>query len=402
MVKLSSVAEILNGDRSSNYPSGKDFIAYGIPFINAGHLKNGKIDFSNMDYISKQKYEQLSGAKIQKKDILLCLRGSLGKYAVAEIDAGAPASSIAVIRPNETIISSEFLTCIISSFLFQKQIDLENNGSSQPNLSASSVANFIIPFPPLDEQKRIAEALSDVDELISSLEKLIEKYKSIKATCLQQMFPQKGETTPKMRLPGFTGAWEQRKFSEIVETRRGLTYKPSDICENGVRVLRSSNIDDDSFVLRDDDVFVKAEAVNIDYTKENDILITAANGSSRLVGKHAIIGQVSPKSTVHGGFMLLGATKEPYFVNASMGSSWYRHFIELFVSGGNGAIGNLNKNDLDNQDILVPSEEERQKIGVFFKQLDNLITLHQRKLNKAKKIKQGMMQQLLTGKIRLM
>jgi len=56
MVKLSSVAEILNGDRSSNYPSGKDFIAYGIPFINAGHLKNGKIDFSNMDYISKQKY----------------------------------------------------------------------------------------------------------------------------------------------------------------------------------------------------------------------------------------------------------------------------------------------------------------------------------------------------------
>lgn len=74
MVKLSSVAEILNGDRSSNYPSGKDFIAYGIPFINAGHLKNGKIDFSNMDYISKQKYEQLSGAKIQKKDILLCLR----------------------------------------------------------------------------------------------------------------------------------------------------------------------------------------------------------------------------------------------------------------------------------------------------------------------------------------
>ena len=204
------------------------------------------------------------------------------------------------------------------------------------------------------------------------------------------------ETTkkPAIRFAGYNDAWEQRKFSEIVETRRGLTYKPSDICENGVRVLRSSNIDDDSFVLRDDDVFVKAEAVNIDYTKENDILITAANGSSRLVGKHAIIGQVSPKSTVHGGFMLLGATKEPYFVNASMSSSWYRHFIELFVAGGNGTIGNINKNDLDNQGILVPSEEERQKIGAFFKQLDHLITLHQRKYSMLMNIKKSMLEKM--------
>ena len=76
--------------------------------------------------------------------------------------------------------------------------------------------------------------------------------------------------------------------------------------------------------------------------------------------------------------MLLGTTKEPHFVNASMGSSWYRRFIELFVAGGNGAIGNLNKNDLDNQEIAIPSEDEQKKIGAFFQHLDNLITLHQR------------------------
>ena len=189
---------------------------------------------------------------------------------------------------------------------------------------------------------------------------------------------QEKASIPAIRFAGFTDAWEQRKLGEIVETRRGLTYTPSDICDDGVRVLRSSNIDEDSFTLKSDDVFVREQAVNIAYARENDILITAANGSSRLVGKHAIISQISDKSTVHGGFMLLGSTEEPHFINASMSSSWYKRFIALFVAGGNGAIGNLNKNDLDNQDILVPSKREQQQIGAFFRHLDHLITLHQR------------------------
>ena len=133
---------------------------------------------------------------------------------------------------------------------------------------------------------------------------------------------------PSIRFRGFDNAWEQRKFSDVVTTRRGLTYKPSDIRKNGVRVLRSSNIAEDSFTLGDEDVFVVREAVNIDCARANDILITAANGSSRLVGKHTIITGIPEESAVHGGFMLLGTTKEPHFVNASMGSSWYRRFIE--------------------------------------------------------------------------
>lgn len=199
---------------------------------------------------------------------------------------------------------------------------------------------------------------------------------------------------PEIRFKGFNEAWEQRKFSDVVSTRRGLTYKPSDIRKNGVRVLRSSNIAEDSFTLSDEDVFVVREVVNIDCARANDILITAANGSSRLVGKHTIISGIPEESAVHGGFMLLGTTKEPHFVNASMGSSWYRRFIELFVAGGNGAIGNLNKNDLDNQEIAIPSEEEQKKIGSFFRQLDHLITLHQRKYDKLINVKKSMLEKM--------
>ena len=199
---------------------------------------------------------------------------------------------------------------------------------------------------------------------------------------------------PRIRFKGYTDAWEQRKFSELANTRRGLTYDPANITENGVRVLRSSNIKEDVFSLSEDDVFVCPNAVNIEYVREHEILITAANGSTRLVGKHAIIIGISEKSAVHGGFMLIATAKSPFFLNASMSAPWYTKFINLFVAGGNGAIGNLNKNDLDGQNVYVPLETEQTQIGEFFKQLDNLITLHQRKVEKLKNIKSALLEKM--------
>ena len=168
-------------------------------------------------------------------------------------------------------------------------------------------------------------------------------------------------------------------MGKIAEIRRGLTYKPDDVKTSGIRVLRSSNINEEYFETYKDDVFVDEVAINIPYVKNGDIIITSANGSSRLVGKHAIVKNIPDNSMVHGGFMLVASTNEPEFLNSSMSSPWYAKFINIYVAGGNGAIGNLSKSDLDNQEILVPSVVEQQKIGAYFKSLDNLITLHQRK-----------------------
>ena len=176
----------------------------------------------------------------------------------------------------------------------------------------------------------------------------------------------------------FRNAWEQRKYGDLVQTRRGLTYSPADVRDKGIRVLRSSNIEEDVFCLKTDDVFVNENAVNIELAEDGDILITAANGSSRLVGKHSIITDLPLKSAVHGGFMLIGTTDEPHFINASMGSQWYKRFIDVYVAGGNGAIGNLSKSDLDKQIVSVPSLAEQKQIGTFFCRLNHLITLHQR------------------------
>ena len=162
--------------------------------------------------------------------------------------------------------------------------------------------------------------------------------------------------------------------------RRGLTYSPTNIVDgaDGVRVLRSSNINEDHFVLNDDDVFVDESAVNIDLVHDGDILITAANGSPRLVGKRARISDL-PGKTVHGGFMLVASSPCSDFLCASMGSSWYRRFLATGVAGGNGAIGNLDSKALGETIIAVPNDAEIDKLGNFFTRLDSLITLHQRK-----------------------
>ena len=199
--------------------------------------------------------------------------------------------------------------------------------------------------------------------------------------------------SPQLRFEGFTDDWELRKFSNLAEVRRGLTYKPSDVQKYGIRVLRSSNIAEDTFLIKSDDVFVNKEAVKIDKVKNGDILITSANGSSRLVGKHALIEGIE-NDTVHGGFMLVARAEKPEFVNAIMSSSWYSKFINIFVSGGNGAIGNLSKSNLEDQKVYVPSEIEQTKIGLFFKGLDDTIALHQRKIDLLKEQKKGYLQKM--------
>lgn len=199
---------------------------------------------------------------------------------------------------------------------------------------------------------------------------------------------------PRIRFKGFTEDWEQRKLNDLVTIRRGLTYKPSDIAENGIRVLRSSNIDEDQFITSNDDVFVNIEAVNIPFAKNGDILITSANGSNRLVGKHTIISDIADNSAVHGGFMLLAESNNSLFTDALLSSNWYKRFINTYVAGGNGAIGNLSKSDLESQTVMIPSEHEQAKIGQWYDNINQLITLHQRKLEKLKLAKKALLQKL--------
>ena len=249
-------------------------------------------------------------------------------------------------------------------------------------------------LPSTDEQVQIGKYFANLDHLITLHQRKLEKLKNIKKSMLEKMFPKNGSDVPEIRFKGFTEAWEQRKLNDFVTIRRGLTYKPSDIAENGIRVLRSSNINEDQFITSNDDVCVSKDVVNIPFAKNGDILITSANGSNRLVGKHTIISDIEENSAVHGGFMLLAESKLPLFTDALLSSNWYKKFINTYVAGGNGAIGNLSKSNLENQTVVVPDEHEQVKIGQWHDNINNLITLHQRKLEKLKNIKKSMLEKM--------
>ncbi|QKL33624.1 restriction endonuclease subunit S [Streptococcus mitis] len=199
---------------------------------------------------------------------------------------------------------------------------------------------------------------------------------------------------PKLRFNNFENPWNQSLLMDQVEIRRGLTYKPNDVRSSGVRVLRSSNIVDDTFILSDNDVFVDKAVVNIPRISNGDILVTAANGSTKLVGKHAIVENlVDNEIVVHGGFMLLFKTEQNYFVNAWMSSNEYKRVLQ-FVQGGNGAIGNLSSTVLKSMKMSFPSLQEQTAIGSLLRTLDELIASHKENLTNYQCLKATMLSKM--------
>ena len=267
--------------------------------------------------------------------------------------------------------------------------------SAQPGLAVGVLKEVETTVPSKVEQQAIGSFFSRLDDLITLHQRKYDKLVVFKKSMLEKMFPKDGESVPEIRFAGFTDPWEQRKFSDVAMIKRGLTYSPTDIVDGagGIRVLRSSNINEDQFVLNNDDVFVNEGAVTIDLVHDGDILITAANGSPRLVGKRARISDL-PGKTVQGGFMLVASSPCSDFLCASMGSSWYRRFLATGVAGGNGAIGNLDSKALGETTIAVPNDAEKDKIGCFFTRLDSLITLHQRKLELLQNIKKSLLDKM--------
>jgi type I restriction enzyme S subunit len=138
-----------NGDRGKNYPSGSDFVAVGIPFINAGHLADGAVDPTGMNYILEEKFAQLRSGKIRKGDLLFCLRGSPGRTArTAGLCRGAIASSLVIIRPTERA-NEAFLYYTLSGEIGKRMASELDNGAAQPNVSVGSVQKYPLLLPPI-------------------------------------------------------------------------------------------------------------------------------------------------------------------------------------------------------------------------------------------------------------
>jgi type I restriction enzyme S subunit len=190
--KLEEICTFENGDRGENYPSKAARTESGIPFINAGHLTDDGVDMESMDFISKERFDLLSNGKICPDDILFCLRGSLGKFAsVGDLNEGAIASSLVIVRPGKSI-RPEFILAYFQSSLCAEMISLYKNGAAQPNLSSRSLRNFIIPIPPSEDEGAIVQSISAIRTETQRLESLYQNklnaLDELKKSLLHQAF----------------------------------------------------------------------------------------------------------------------------------------------------------------------------------------------------------------------
>jgi type I restriction enzyme S subunit len=272
MVRLGEVCEFINGDRGKNYPSAKDFAIEGIPFVNAGHISNHTIDFSNMNYITEDKYNKLGSGKLKENDIIYCLRGSLGKHALVSINTGAIASSLVIFRANTEIISNKYLSYCMDSKLFYEQQLKANNGSSQPNLSATSVKQFEIPLPPLETQKQIAKKLDTASELLAMRKKQLAQMDNLIKSIFYDMF---GDPVTNEK------GWEIKIIAEIAEQKLSYGSGASAVEYDGAsRYIRITDINDNGSL---NDNMVSPSEISEKYTLNDGDILFARTGAT--VGK---------------------------------------------------------------------------------------------------------------------
>ena len=242
------------------------------------------------------------------------------------------------------------------------------------NLKYPTLSSMRFSMPSKGEQKQIGDYFSNLDHLITLHQHKCDEMKKLKKYMLQKMFPQNGKKVPEIRFDGFTNDWEQRKLPEFVSFFNGLTYTPDDVQETGTLVLRSSNVKNGEIVDADN-VYVSDEVVTSENVKEGDIIVVVRNGSRALIGKHAQI-KASMPNTVIGAFMSGIRSEHSSFVNALLDTSAFENEIAKNMGA---TINQITGYMFSKMEFMIPSGEEQDKIGAYFKQLDHLITLHHRK-----------------------
>lgn len=347
-------------------------------------------------YISKGIYEDYKQrfSYPQKGDVLISAAGTLGRTIVFEgKDAYFQDSNIVWLATDKELLCNEYL------YHYYKVIKWgASEGSTIARLYNGIICNTHIALPDVEEQKQIATVLSEIDELISLTEKQISKKKAIKQGAMQELL------TGKRRLPGFSGEWETRTLHEIsnemVDGPFGSNLKTEHYTtERQVRIIQLSNIGEAGW-----------NNANVKYTTFShaaELQRCIVQPGSILIAKmmpagRAIICPDNEKSYILGSDVVKvvpnSSVDSRYLVYATI-SRFYLDQIADDTQGSTRARTSVSK--LRKTAILFPEKDEQIAIADILSEMDMEIATLEEKLAKYRQVKQGMMQQLLTGKIRL-
>lgn len=285
-----------------------------------------------------------------------------------------------ILRPFN-FINPLFLALTISNGEPQKELAKKAQGKSVVHIHNSDIQEVTVSFPTRAEQDRIVAVFRSLDNLITLHQRKVDKLQQVKKAYLCEMFPENGKTKPKRRFKGFTDDWEQRKLGDISESYSGgtPTADNKEYYNGDIPFIRSGEIGSDKTELFITEKGLKNSSAKM--VKTGDILYALYGATSGEVSISKLKGAINQA-------ILAIQPHEEYDSQFIM--QWLRkskeNIIGTYLQGGQ---GNLSGNIVKQLLIDVPTFEEQKEIGAYLYNLDHLITLHQRKVEKLKKLKES-------------
>lgn len=372
----------------------KDYVNDGTPIITVEHLGERGVLHINLPMVSDADKTRLKAYSLRQGDIVFSRVGSVDRNALikAEEEGWLFSGRLLRVRLKNKDIDASYLSYHFHSEAFKQRVRDIAVGQTMASINTQILMGVKTVLPCTQaEQEAIAEALSDADALIESLEQLIAKKRQIKQGAMQELL------IGKRRLPGFGGEWEVRTLGDLASIQRGASPRPIDspiwFDDNStVGWVRISDVTRSGMFLRETSQWLSVLGIRHSRPVSRGSLIMSICAT---VGR-PIITEI--EACIHDGFVVFDNLRADkyfmYYILKSIEGDWARH-------GQTGSQMNLNTGLINRTEIRLPPIEEQTAIATILSDIDTEIAALEARLAKARQIKQGMMQELLTGRIRL-
>ena len=396
--KLGDVADIKTGPFGTLLHA-EDYVDDGIPIVTTEHFKTGALpkDKEGIPQVSEEDAKRLEQYRAKEGDILFSRVGSVD--ANAQVFAGQDgwlfSGRVLRARPDLTLVSSAYLHYELETEEVKSSVISRAVGGTMASINTEILFQAPIFIPAkMTEQNKIGSTCARLDSLITLHQRKYDKLVIFKKSMLEKMFPKDGESVPEIRFAGFTDPWEQRKLGDVASSfDYGLNAAATEY-DGQNKYLRITDIDDETHEFSKSDLTTPLAdlAMSADYLLKESDLLFARTGAS--VGKTYLYRQFDGM-VYFAGFLIrarIGEGADPEFAYQATLTDAYKKYVAI-TSQRSGQPG-VNAQEYADYQLMLPSKTEQQQIGMTLRSLDDLITLHQRKLELLQNIKKSLLDKM--------
>ena len=357
-------------------------------YLESNNVKDGQINHNSEVFINDEFYEKQKDKWLHTGDMVMVQSGHVGHAAVIpeELDNTAAHALIMFRNPKEEI-EPYFLNYEYQTDKSKKKIENITTGNTIKHILASDMQEFVVDVSKYEEQKVIAGYFRNIDHLITLHQRKYERLVNVKRSMLVKMFPQNGSKVPEIRFKGFTDDWEQRKLGDIAEFSKGSGYSKGDLIESGTPIILYGRLYTKyETSISEVDTYVEAKDGSV-YTKGGEVIVPASGETAEDIARAATVDESG---------VILGGDINVVSPNEDINSA----FLAISISHGNSqrelakkaqgkSVVHIHNEEIKNLVVPFPAKAEQNKIVEYFSNLDNLITLHQRKIKKLQDAKKA-------------